>query len=119
MITNAKKVLAGIAALAALALGGSAIAGAGEGGSPQSENDAAAQAKACNAAGVHPRRNVQYDDETGICSLDTGGNDKSEKEKGGNGESEKRKEVREDDGSGGHEDNPQDPNADHQFEGEE
>lgn len=75
MITNAKKVLAGIAALAALALGGSAVAGAASGGPPESENDAAAQAAACNAVNIDPNGNVQYDDETGKCTLDSGGND--------------------------------------------
>lgn len=76
MITNAKKVLAGVAALAALSLGGSAVAGAADGGSPESENDARAQAAACEKAGVNPNAsNINYDDETGVCTLDSGGND--------------------------------------------
>ena len=74
-MTNMKKVLAGIAAFAALGLGGSAIAGAAGDGSPPADGDAAAQAEACNAAGIDPNGNVQYDDKTGICEEDSGGNE--------------------------------------------
>jgi|GEM_PF-2244406 hypothetical protein len=46
----------------------------GENGpAPGSDGDAAAQAAACQKAGVDPNAdNVQYDDQTGVCSLDTG-----------------------------------------------
>ena len=38
--------------------------------------DAGAQAAACKAAGVDPNAdNVQYDDQTGTCSVDPGGTD--------------------------------------------
>lgn len=43
--------------------------------SSNSDNDAAAQAAACQKAGIDPNGdNVQYEDQTGSCSLDTGGN---------------------------------------------
>ena len=43
---------------------------------PASDGDAAAQAAACQAAGIDPNAdNVNYDDATGTCSLDTGGGD--------------------------------------------
>lgn len=76
-----------LAVLAALALGGSAIAGATDGGSSsaqpshenakvESDDDAAAQAAACKAAGIDPNAdNVEYDDEADTCKLDSGGND--------------------------------------------
>ena len=136
-MTNMKKVLAGIAALAALGLGGSAIAGAAGDGSPPADGDAAAQATACNQAGIDPNGNVQYDDKTGTCTLDSGRNDESEagetgsaaeergekesaaQERGEDESAEEGNEVREDDGPGGHADEPQNANADHQFEGKE
>jgi len=66
-----------LAVLAALAVGGSAIATAAEGPSTappaESDTDGAAQAAACKAAGIDPEAsNVEYDDATGKCSLDTG-----------------------------------------------
>ena len=79
MITKAKQVLAGIAALAALSLGGAAVAGAADGSAPESENDALAQAAACEKARIDPNAsNVNYDDETGVCTLDAGGTDEEE-----------------------------------------
>ena len=43
--------------------------------SSASDNDAAAQAAACQKAGIDPNAdNVQYDDQTGTCSLDVGAN---------------------------------------------
>ena len=96
MIDNLKKVLAGFAALAALALGGSAIAGATGDGSGsgsgaateqvteeesgrEGENDAAAQAAACETAGVDPSaENVEFDDETGECELESGDENEDE-----------------------------------------
>ena len=43
--------------------------------SSASDNDAAAQAAACQKAGIDPNAdNVQYDDQTGTCSLDAGAN---------------------------------------------
>lgn len=49
--------------------------GENESSSSDSDNDAAAQAAACQKAGIDPNGDhVQYDDQTGSCSLDTGGN---------------------------------------------
>jgi hypothetical protein len=42
-----------------------------KGGAPESAADTAAQEAACNAAGI-TGDNVQFDDVTGSCSLDTG-----------------------------------------------
>ncbi|MDX6539711.1 MAG: hypothetical protein QOH15_887 [Gaiellales bacterium] len=43
------------------------------GGAAESATDTAAQDAACKAAGVDPNGNVQFDDQTNTCSLDTGG----------------------------------------------
>jgi len=106
MIDNLKKVLAGFAALAALALGGSAIAGAtgddsgsgsgaateqvteeeSEGG--EGDNDAAAQAAACKEVGIDPSdENVEFDDEAGDdgkCELESGDENEDEEDPDGN-----------------------------------
>jgi hypothetical protein len=44
-------------------------------GAPESAADTAAQDAACKAAGIDPNGNVQFDDATNTCSLDTGGTD--------------------------------------------
>ena len=47
----------------------------GESESTASDSDGAGQAAACQKAGIDPNAdNVQYDDQTGTCTLDTGGN---------------------------------------------
>jgi len=47
----------------------------GSGVTSESDGDAAAQAAACKAAGINPSAdNVQYDDQSGTCALDTGAN---------------------------------------------
>jgi hypothetical protein len=43
------------------------------GGAAESAADTAAQDTACKAAGIDPNGNVQFDDQTNTCSLDTGG----------------------------------------------
>ncbi|HZQ03319.1 MAG TPA: hypothetical protein VFA88_04785 [Gaiellaceae bacterium] len=44
------------------------------GSTAEFDSDAAAQAAACQKSGIDPNAdNVQYDDQTGTCSLDTGG----------------------------------------------
>jgi hypothetical protein len=43
------------------------------GGAAESAADTAAQDAACKAAGIDPNGNVQFDDQTNTCSLDTGG----------------------------------------------
>jgi hypothetical protein len=45
------------------------------GGAAESAADTAAQDAACKAAGIDPNGNVQFDDQTNTCSLDTGGAD--------------------------------------------
>ncbi len=46
----------------------------GETNTAESDGDAAAQAAACQKAGINPNAdNVQYDGQTGVCSLDAGG----------------------------------------------
>lgn len=109
MRARLSKLVAGVAMVAALAFGGSALASTGgnaqaagsqvqrtalhtvsarsaaqdgngseqqgeSGVATESGSDAAAQASACQKAGIDPNgSNVQYDDQTGTCSLDTGG----------------------------------------------
>jgi hypothetical protein len=46
-----------------------------ETGAAESAADTAAQDAACKAAGIDPNGNVQFDDQTNTCSLDTGGTD--------------------------------------------
>lgn len=65
-------------ALGALLIAGVGVAGAAETSSTEgSEDDAAAQHAACLTVGIDDNvtPNVQYDDETGACSLDAGGTD--------------------------------------------
>ena len=102
MINNVKKVLVSLAALGALALGGSAIAGAtGSDPSPgaeaaseeatelrgeglESEDDDAVQAAACAKAGVSPTvENIEFDDESGKCKRGSDENEESEDEESG------------------------------------
>ena len=45
------------------------------GGAAESAADTSAQDAACKAAGIDPNGNVQFDDQTNTCSLDTGGTD--------------------------------------------
>jgi hypothetical protein len=49
--------------------------GTESGGAAESAADTAAQDAACKAAGIDPNGNVQFDDQTNTCSLDTGGAD--------------------------------------------
>jgi len=54
---------------------GSAESSEGTSGSSEGDSDDAAQAAACTKAGIDPNAsNVQYDDQTGTCSLDSGAN---------------------------------------------
>lgn len=72
----------GVLAISALGFGGAAVAsgpavtGETSSSSTESAADQAAQDTACEAAGVDPAAsNIQYDDATGVCSLDGGGQD--------------------------------------------
>jgi hypothetical protein len=94
MRTRLIKLAAAFAVLAAIAVGASALAFAGSkanppasptqsqpetpdtttetAGTPESGADAARQDTACKAAGIDPSAaNLQYDDQTGACRLDT------------------------------------------------
>lgn len=54
---------------------GPADSSEGTSGSSEGDSNDAAQAAACTAAGIDPNAsNVQYDDQTGTCSLDSGAN---------------------------------------------
>jgi hypothetical protein len=68
--------------LAFLGLGTSGVAFASDGGSPSNsqtstqDDDQAAQDAACKAAGVPlSADNIDYDDATGVCKLDSGSGD--------------------------------------------
>lgn len=105
------KLMAGVTALAALAFGGSAIASATQ--SPSKTSPKAAQTRVDNDA-IEQENGA--DDATEAAESD-------ESEAAEGPESEKGEkdgtEVPGDDGPGGHADEPGDPDADHQFEGEE
>jgi len=63
---------------------GSGDSSEGASGSSEGASDDAAQAAACQKAGIDPNAdNVQYDDQTGTCSLDTGGSDNGGPDNGG------------------------------------
>lgn len=75
----------GVLAISTLGFGGAALAsgpaGTAETSSSSTESDAdqAAQDAACEAAGVDPAAsNIQYDDATGVCSLDGDGDNERE-----------------------------------------
>lgn len=111
MVTRVKKVIATVAALAALAIGGSALAQAGDSNQPgppaqaTQSQESTVESKAPENSATDPD-NVQFEDEQG---------------EGGAGESDAKEsqETPNDDGPGGHADEPGNPNADHQFEGKE
>ncbi len=52
------------------------VAVASGGGEAEGPGDQAKQDAACQEAGISPSAtNIDYDDETGVCQLDTGGDD--------------------------------------------
>jgi len=82
---------------------------------PEGTADQAAQDAACTAAGIDPTAsNIQYDDASGVCTLDAGGDTGSDTaaEEGGGNESQA-----DSDGPGGHQDPAGDVN--HEFDGQE
>ena len=94
---------AGVAVIAAMGLGGAAIAQSnGTATADQSSPPAAQSERAAPENSATDRDNVQE------------GPEKAEK-----GEAPEGKEVPGDDGPGGHADEPGNPNADHQFQGKE
>ncbi len=127
------KIAAALAALAALALGGAALSSAGQGGTAPVKPAQAEQQGTENAgAGKVDTDSIQ--DQSGAADAtepagveENGGSGKADTdsiqdEKGSDnaGEpAESSSEVQGNDGPGGHADEPADPNADHQFEGQE
>ncbi len=103
----------------------------GENAVPEGAADQAAQDAACTAAGIDPTAsNIQYDDATGVCTLDAGGDNGSDTaaEEGGGNESQAdsytateegggNESQADSDGPGGHQDPAGDVN--HEFDGEE
>lgn len=81
--------------------------------------DAAAQHADCLKVGINDTTtpNVEYDDQTGACSLDTADTDEAT---GAESEATGAEAAgTEADGPGGHADDPNDADADHEFDGEE
>lgn len=83
MKINRSLTIAGsVLAISTLGFGGAAAFASGpatgetSSSSTESDADQAAQDAACKKAGVDPAAsNIQYDDATGVCSLDAGGQD--------------------------------------------
>ena len=72
MLKLIRPVTLAAAALTLSVLGGTGVAVANAGGS-EGAADQTAQDAACKTAGVDPSAsNINYDDETGVCSLDEG-----------------------------------------------
>jgi len=81
-INRSLTIAGGVLAISTLGFGGAAVAsgtavtGETSSSSTESAADQAAQDAACKDAGVDPAAsNIQYDDATGACSLDGGGQD--------------------------------------------
>lgn len=124
------KIFAGFAALTALALGGAALASAGQGGSKPTKRPAAVQqgvqkssAKADGETNdTASKADAETKDSTTAADTDSiqsenGKDDPTEQ--AGVEQSESGSEVANNDGPGGHADEPGNPQADHQFEGQE
>jgi hypothetical protein len=109
---------AGVAVIAAMGLGGAAIAQPGasptasQPGSPVVQNERAAPESSAT-----DRDNVQ--DENGRDDATERSEAAEGPEQAEKGEAPEGKEVPGDDGPGGHADEPGNPNADHQFQGKE
>ena len=135
MRNRVTKVIAGFAALAALALGGATLASAGQGSSQPAKPVIAVQqqgsAKAAsqmNGTATAEQPGVEESDGAAAADTDSiqdenGKDDATEPAEGAENEAaeaaESGSEVPGDDGPGGHADEPGNPNADHQFEGQE
>lgn len=71
-------IAAGSVAIVAFGTTGVAVAA---GSSPSGDGDQAAQDAACTATGISlTAPNINYDDETGVCTLDVGNESDSENE---------------------------------------
>ena len=102
------KLLAGLTAVTALAVGGAALAGAANNSSPPAP-------PAASAPGDTAQQGDQTVPDTGSASESSLESASSESESA----TESASEVAGNDGPGGHADEPGNPNADHQFQGEE
>lgn len=124
------RIAAGLAAVAALALGGAALA-AGQGGSQPAKpavTPAAAQPVEKMESGVPEKAGVEQNDGSTAADTDSiqdeNGKDDATEQAGSEQEStaeaaESGSEVPGNDGPGGHADEPGSPNADHQAVGDE
>lgn len=82
-INRSLTIAGGVLALSTLGFGGAAafasgpaVSGETSSSSTESAGDQAEQDADCEEAGVDPAAsNIQYDDATGVCSLDGGGQD--------------------------------------------
>lgn len=115
MRTRFTRVMAGLAALAALALGGSAIAGAAQHTKPAPVPAVAEQQGSAKVDNDSLQQENGADDATEAA---TGEAAESGTESAGEA-AESGSEQAGDDGPGGHADEPGNANADHQFEGKE
>jgi len=115
------KLAAALAALAALAIGGSALASASGGGSQPAKSPVVIQQGSVKAGAVANQPAEQAD--TDSIQDENGKDDATEQadteQDEGSEKAESGSEVPGDDGPGGHADEPGNPNADHQFEGQE
>lgn len=112
---------AGVAVIAAMGLGGAAIAQSnGTGTADQSSPRAAQNERAAPENSATDRDNVQDENGKDDATEKPAAAEGPEKgEKAEKGEAPEGKEVPGDDGPGGHADEPGNPNADHQFQGKE
>jgi membrane protein DedA with SNARE-associated domain len=122
MVKHLKKIAAGLAALTALALGGSALAQAG-GTTAKPTPQSAATSTASETPGTQQsdaadRDNVQSGDQSAPETPDAEKGESAQEPPESANETE-GSEVPGDDGPGGHADEPANPNADHQHEGTE
>lgn len=119
MANRIKKTVAAVVAIGALAVGGSALAQAGGGSGDQATPQAGQVTEATESSESAAPENSAADPDN---IQEEGGSEKGEpaeaNEPAGAEEAE-GSEVPGDDGPGGHADEPENPNANHQFEGKE
>jgi len=117
-------VAAGVAVIAAMGLGGAAIAQSGGTATAAQPNSPVAQnERAAPENSATDRDNVQDENGKDDATEKSEGSERSEAaegpEKAEKGEASEGKEVPGDDGPGGHADEPGNPNANHEFQGKE
>lgn len=120
------KIVAGLAALAALALGGATLASAGGSPSAPSDQTPAVVQPGTSAADAETNDAAKTGDAETADSSTSPDTDAIQSETGNDGAAEQSgseqpagSEVPGNDGPGGHADEPGNPNADHQAEGQE